>query len=53
MRPEDSLYPLADGMTPETALFTDPAIFAPGAVHDARIKVGIVLRYLGWGHLAY
>ena len=27
-------------MKPEIALFTDPAIFALQAVHDAQIKVG-------------
>ncbi|MCA9881755.1 MAG: zinc-binding alcohol dehydrogenase [Anaerolineae bacterium] len=48
---EDSLYPLADGMKPETALFTDPAIFALGAVHDARIKVGDRVAIFGMGAL--
>ncbi|MBZ0301654.1 MAG: zinc-binding alcohol dehydrogenase [Anaerolineae bacterium] len=51
VRPEDSLYPLAEGMKPQTALFTDPAIFALGAVHDARIKVGDRVAVFGMGAL--
>jgi len=51
VRPEDTLFPLADGMKPETALFTDPAIFALGAVHDARIKVGDRVAVFGMGAL--
>jgi threonine dehydrogenase-like Zn-dependent dehydrogenase len=49
VRPESSLYPLADGMAPETALFTDPAIFALGAIHDAQIKVGDHVAIFGMG----
>ena len=46
---EDDLYLLAKGMKPETALFTDPAIFALNAVHDARIKVGDRVAIFGLG----
>jgi 2-desacetyl-2-hydroxyethyl bacteriochlorophyllide A dehydrogenase len=49
--PETMLYPLAEGMKPETALFTDPAIFALGAVHDAQIKVGDYVVVFGMGAL--
>ncbi len=51
VRPEDTLYPLAAEMKPETALFTDPAIFALGAVHDAQIKVGDRVAIFGMGAL--
>lgn len=49
VRREDWLYRLAPGMKPETALFTDPAIFALGAVHDAQIKVGDRVAIFGMG----
>ena len=45
----DKLYPLKDGMAPETALFTDPTIFALGAAHDAQIKVGDNVAVFGMG----
>lgn len=48
---DGDLYPLAAGMRPETALFTDPAIFALQAVHDARIKVGDHVAVFGMGAL--
>ncbi|MCZ7545977.1 MAG: zinc-binding dehydrogenase [Anaerolineae bacterium] len=48
---ESRLYPLADGMKPETVLFTDPGIFALGAVHDAQIKVGDRVAIFGMGAL--
>ncbi len=51
VRPEETLYPLAKDMKPETALFTDPAIFALGAVHDAQIKVGDRVAIFGMGAL--
>jgi threonine dehydrogenase-like Zn-dependent dehydrogenase len=51
VRPEDGLYRLSEGMKPETALFTDPAIFALGAVHDAQIKVGDRVAVFGMGAL--
>ena len=46
---EDDLYLLAEGMKPETALFTDPTIFALNAVHDAQIKVGDKVAIFGLG----
>lgn len=46
---EDEVYPLAPGMNPETAIFTDPAIFALQAVHDAQIKVGDRVAIFGMG----
>jgi len=48
---EDTLYPLKKGVKPETALFTDPAIFALQAVHDAQIKVGDEVAVFGLGAL--
>lgn len=48
---EDDLYPLKEGIKPETALFTDPAIFALQAVHDAQIKVGDQMAVFGLGAL--
>jgi len=48
---EDDLYPLSAGMEPETALFTDPTIFALQAVHDAQIKVGDNIAVFGMGAL--
>ncbi len=47
--PADKLYPLIEGLTPETALFTDPAIFALSSVHDAQIKVGDWVAVFGLG----
>ncbi len=46
---EEQLYLLGPNMQPETALFTDPAIFALNAVHDAQIKVGDVAAVFGLG----
>lgn len=51
VRSEDRLYRLAEGMAPETVLFTDPSIFALGAVHDAQIKVGDRVAIFGMGAL--
>lgn len=48
---EDALYILKEGMSPETALFTDPTIFALQAVHDAQIKVGDNVAVFGLGVL--
>lgn len=48
---EDELYPLKEGMDPETALFVDPTIFALQAVHDAQIKVGDNVAIFGMGAL--
>lgn len=47
----DTLYPLKEGMDPETALFLDPTIFALQAVHDAQIKVGDNIAVFGMGAL--
>lgn len=51
VRDENTLFPLAGGMSPETALFTDPTIFALVAVHDARVKVGDNVAIFGMGAL--
>jgi threonine dehydrogenase-like Zn-dependent dehydrogenase len=48
---ESALYLLHPRMNPETALFTDPAIFALQAVHDAQIKVGDRVAVFGLGAL--
>lgn len=48
---EDALYPLRGDVKPETVLFTDPAIFALQAVHDAQIKVGDEVAVFGMGAL--
>ena len=45
----EQLYPLAPNMNPETALFTDPALFALNAVHDARLKLGDDVAVFGLG----
>lgn len=46
---QDKLFRLPDGMKPETAVFTDPTIFALQAVHDAQIKVGDKVAVIGLG----
>jgi threonine dehydrogenase-like Zn-dependent dehydrogenase len=48
---EAKIFPLAEGMRPEHAVFTDPTIFALGAVHDARVKVGDNIAVFGMGAL--
>jgi threonine dehydrogenase-like Zn-dependent dehydrogenase len=48
---EVNLFPLASGMKPEIAVFTDPTIFALGAVHDAQVKVGDRVAIFGLGAL--
>ncbi len=48
---EANLFPLAPAMRPEVAVFTDPAIFALGAVHDAQVKVGDRVAVFGLGAL--
>jgi threonine dehydrogenase-like Zn-dependent dehydrogenase len=45
----ERLYSLKADMAPETALFTDPTIFALGAAHDAQIKVGDDIAIFGMG----
>lgn len=46
---EAKLFPLPETMKPETALFTDPTLFALQAVHDAQIKVGDRVAIIGLG----
>ncbi len=48
---ENKLYLLPPGMKPETALFTDPSIFALAAVHDAQLKIGDRVAIFGMGAL--
>ncbi len=48
-RSEETLFPLAKEMKLETALFTDPTIFALGAIHDAQIKLGDRVAIFGMG----
>jgi threonine dehydrogenase-like Zn-dependent dehydrogenase len=48
---EASLFPLKPGMAPDLAVFTDPTIFALGAVHDAQVKVGDAVAVFGMGAL--
>jgi len=48
---ESRLFPLPEGMKPETAIFTDPTIFALVAVHDAQVKVGDNVAIFGMGAL--
>jgi threonine dehydrogenase-like Zn-dependent dehydrogenase len=48
---EEALYLLKEGMSPETALFVDPTIFALQAVHDAQVKVGDDVAVFGLGAL--
>lgn len=43
------LHLLGPNMSPETALFTDPAIFALNAVHDAQLKLGDHAAVFGLG----
>lgn len=45
----EQLYPLAPNTKPETALFTDPALFALNAVHDAQVKLGDSVAVFGLG----
>jgi threonine dehydrogenase-like Zn-dependent dehydrogenase len=48
---EARLFPLKRGMRPELAVFTDPTIFALGAIHDAQVKVGDNVAVFGMGAL--
>jgi threonine dehydrogenase-like Zn-dependent dehydrogenase len=48
---ETRLFPLASGMKPDLAVFTDPTIFALGAIHDAQVKVGDNVAVFGMGAL--
>lgn len=45
----ESLYPLSQESDFETMIFTDPARFALGAVHDASIKLGDRVAIFGMG----
>lgn len=47
--PEKSLYPVCSPADCETMVFTDPARFALGAVHDAEIKLGDRVAIFGMG----
>lgn len=48
---EADLFPLAPSLPAEGALFTDPALFALAAVHDAQVKVGDRVAVFGCGVL--
>ena len=48
---ESELFLLRQGFAPEAALFTDPALFALAAVHDAQIKLGDNVAVIGCGVL--
>ncbi len=48
---EADLFALAPGLPAEGALFTDPALFALAAVHDAQVKVGDQVAVFGCGVL--
>ncbi|HQV68788.1 MAG TPA: zinc-binding dehydrogenase [Thermoflexales bacterium] len=50
-RAESDVFPLADGVAPEAMLFTDPALFALCAAHDAQIKTGDCVAVFGMGAL--
>jgi threonine dehydrogenase-like Zn-dependent dehydrogenase len=45
---DSKLYPLGD-MATETALFTDPLLFALQSLHDGEVKVGDVVAIFGMG----
>lgn len=47
--PEDSVYPVKEGVADETMVFTDPARFALAGVHDAAIKMGDRVAVFGLG----
>ncbi|MBC7287443.1 MAG: zinc-binding dehydrogenase [Armatimonadetes bacterium] len=47
--PEDRLYSVPDGMTPEQIVCWDPAEFALGAVRDANIRLGETVAIFGLG----
>jgi threonine dehydrogenase-like Zn-dependent dehydrogenase len=46
--PEGNLYLLGE-MPPETALFTDPLLFAIQSIHDAEVKAGDAVAVFGMG----
>ncbi len=45
----EQLYALGPSINPETALFTDPAIFALNAIHDSQLKLGDYAAVFGLG----
>ena len=49
LKQEDLLYPVCSQVDAETMLFSDPARFALGAVHDAAIKLGDRVAVFGLG----
>ncbi len=49
LMPEANLYPVANQADEETMLFTDPARFALGGIHDAAIKLGDRVAVFGLG----
>ena len=49
IKPEAAVYPIPDGVEDETMVFTDPALFALGAVHDAQVKLGDKVAVFGMG----
>jgi threonine dehydrogenase-like Zn-dependent dehydrogenase len=46
---EDDVYPVSDGVDDETMVFSDPALFALGGIHDAAIKLGDRVAIFGLG----
>lgn len=50
-RAETDVFPLREDVTPEAMLFTDPALFALCAAHDAQIKTGDSVAVFGLGVL--
>ena len=46
---EQSVYPIPDKVDSETMVFSDPAKFALGAIHDAQIKLGDRVAIFGLG----
>ena len=49
LKPEAALYPVPPGLEAEAMVFTDPARFALGAIHDAAIKLGDRVAIFGLG----
>ena len=47
--PEGALYTIPDGVDDETMVFSDPARFALGGIHDAAIKLGDRVAIFGLG----
>ena len=46
---EDNVYPVSDRVDDETMVFSDPALFALGGIHDAAIKLGDRVAIFGLG----